>query len=169
MLGNLLVGSSSINSFQYPGCFQQSKLAKVANTDLPNPHTPSPPPPFACPPHIWCFNTVSVLQARLMQAAPLQSPPSTGLRHYSAASKHVSDGWDDDDSDSRVLEWAETCSQGTQTLSTWCIKCSSMTRLPASKQANEWEYPHLVAGSTIVCFDQVCICKHNHKIDQLQT
>ena len=47
-----------------------------------------------------------------MQAAPLQSPPSTGLHHYSAASKHVSDGWDND-SDTRVLEWAETCSQGT--------------------------------------------------------
>lgn len=46
-----------------------------------------------------------------MQAAPLQSSPSTGLQHYSAASKHVSDGWDE--SDSRVLEWAETCSPGT--------------------------------------------------------
>lgn len=47
-----------------------------------------------------------------MQAAPLQSPPSTGLRHYSAASKHMSDGWDSN-SDTRVLEWAESCSQGT--------------------------------------------------------
>ena len=55
-----------------------------------------------------------------MQAAPLQSPPSTGLCHYSAASKHVSDGWDDDN-DARVLEWAETCSQGTHAYTHVCL------------------------------------------------
>ena len=54
--------------------------------------------------------SLDVMQGGLMQAAPLQSPPSTGLRHYSTASKQCSDGWND--SDGRVLEWAKSCSQG---------------------------------------------------------
>ncbi|KAA6428489.1 MAG: hypothetical protein FRX49_01365 [Trebouxia sp. A1-2] len=50
------------------------------------------------------------MRGRGVQAAPLESPPSTGMRHYSAASKHRSEDWDG--SDCRLLDWAASCPQG---------------------------------------------------------
>ena len=50
------------------------------------------------------------MQGRGVQAAPLESPPSTGLRHYSAASNRRSEDWDG--SDCRLLDWAASCPQG---------------------------------------------------------
>ncbi|DBB01014.1 TPA: hypothetical protein ACH3X1_000916 [Trebouxia sp. C0004] len=56
------------------------------------------------------YRSPQTMRGRGVQAAPLESPPSTGMRHYSAASKHRSEDWDG--SDCRLLDWAASCSQG---------------------------------------------------------